>query len=183
MIPGKEDRRFFLFGLAGLGMSQALFDGLSLAQTGMTKGYVLGAGEGEHLIHFRDHGNIFIKVGSGAGSDKFSIGTQQVTLGTGVPIHRHPRMEEAFYVLEGSGTFILNDARLPFDQGGFIFIPTNSWHGFENPNHELLLLWVTSPPGLDGFFRETCTPPGVAPKQLTREQINALALKHGIEFR
>ena len=26
------------------------------------QGYVLGAGEGEHLIHFRDGGNIFIKV-------------------------------------------------------------------------------------------------------------------------
>jgi len=145
--------------------------------------YVLGATEGEHLIHFRDHGNIFIKVGSGSGSDKFAMGTQQVTLGAGVPIHRHPLMDEAFYVLQGSGTFILNDARFPFEKGGTIFIPTNSWHGFENPDHELLLLWVTSPPGLGGFFRETCTPPGVPPKQLTREQINALALKHGIEFR
>ena len=26
------------------------------------QGYVLGAREGEHLIHFRDAGNIFIKV-------------------------------------------------------------------------------------------------------------------------
>jgi hypothetical protein len=26
------------------------------------QGYVLGGGEGEHLIHFRDGGNIFIKV-------------------------------------------------------------------------------------------------------------------------
>ena len=33
------------------------------------QGYVLGAGEGEHLIHFRDGGNIFIKVDPVKGSN------------------------------------------------------------------------------------------------------------------
>jgi hypothetical protein len=56
-------------------------------------------------------------------------------------------------------------------------------HGFANPDHELLLLWIMSPPGLDGFFRDTCNPPGVPPKQLTREQINEIARKYGTEFR
>jgi hypothetical protein len=40
-----------------------------------------------------------------------------------------------------------------------------------------------TPPGLDGFFRETCTPPGAPAKQLTREQIREIALKYGTEFR
>ena len=147
------------------------------------QGYVLSANEGEHLIHFRDHGNISIRVGSATGSDYLSLGTQQVTVGAGIPIHRHFHMDEAFYVLEGSGIFILNDVRHPFEKGGTIFIPKNSWHGFANPDHELLLLWIMSPPGLDGFFRETCSPPGVPPKQLTREQINEIARKYATEFR
>ena len=66
---------------------------------------------------------------------------------------------------------------------GTIFIPRNSWHGFSNPDHELLLLWIMSPAALDAFFRDTCNPPGVAPKQLTREQIHEIALKYGTEFR
>jgi hypothetical protein len=33
----------------------------------------------------------------------------------------------AFYVLEGSGIFTLNDARHPFGKGGAIFIPKNAW--------------------------------------------------------
>ena len=103
--------------------------------------------------------------------------------GTGVPIHRHLHMDEAFYVLGGSGTFTLNDVDHPFDKGATIFIPRSSWHGFSNPDHELLLLWVVSPPGLEGFFRETCTPPGVPPRQLTHEQVNAIARKYGTEFR
>ena len=93
------------------------------------------------------------------------------------------RMDEAFYVLEGSGIVTLNDVPHTFEKGGTIFIPRNSWHGFSNPDHELLLLWIMSPAGLDGFFRETCSPPGVPPKQLTREQIREIALKYGTEFR
>jgi len=29
-----------------------------------------------------------------------------------------------------------------FEKGETIFIPQNSWHGFANHDHELLLLWV-----------------------------------------
>jgi quercetin dioxygenase-like cupin family protein len=111
------------------------------------------------------------------------MGTQQVMAGTGIPIHRHLQMEEAFYVVEGSGTFILNEVRHSFEKGATIFIPKNSWHGFENPDHELLLLWIVSPPGLDGFFRDTCNPPGLPPRQFTREQIMEIARRYATEFR
>jgi hypothetical protein len=92
-------------------------------QTAASQGYVFGATEGEHLVHFRDAGNIFIKVGPARGSDSLALGTQQVPVGAGIPIHRHLRMDEAFYVLEGSGIFTLNDARHPFEQGGTISFP------------------------------------------------------------
>jgi len=107
-------------------MSQVLMQGIIEAQAAARQGYTLGATEGEHLIHFRDHGNIFIKVGSATGSDNLALGTQQVMVGTGIPIHRHFQMDEAFYVLEGSGVFILNDVRHSFEKGGTVFIPRNS---------------------------------------------------------
>ena len=106
-----------------------------------------------------------------------------MTVGAGIPVHRHFTMDEAFYVLEGKGIFILDDVPHSFEKGGTIFIPKNSWHGFANPDHELLLLWIMSPPGLDRFFRETCNPPGAPPKQLTHEQINDIARKYATEFR
>ena len=147
------------------------------------QGYVLGAGGGELLIHFRDHGQIVIKAGPATGFDSLALGTQQVTIGAGVPIHRHLKMDEAFYVLQGSGVFILNDVPHSFEQGATIFIPKNSWHGFVNLDQELILLWIMSPAELDGFFRETCRPPGQPPKQLTWEQIKEIALKYATEFR
>ena len=154
---------------------------MTQAQTAAPQGYVLGATEGEHLIHFRDAGNIFIKAGPD--SDNFALGTQQLPAGGGIPVHRHFRMDEAFYVPEGSGIITLNDAPHRFDKGATIFIPKNVWHGFANPDHELLLLWIMAPPGLDGFFRDTCSPPEAPPKQLTRTEINEIARKYGTEFR
>ena len=144
---------------------------------------MLSAVEGEHLIHFRDHGDVFIKISVQSGSRNLALGTQRVLRGTGVPVHRHFEMDEAFYVLGGGGIFTLNDVPHLFEKGATIFIPRNSWHGFANPEHELLLLWMVTPPGLEAFFRETCSPPGAPPKQLTDEQIRQIALKFGTEFR
>jgi quercetin dioxygenase-like cupin family protein len=184
MDAAEQKRRSFLLALGALGISQVFPQSILTAQVAGRQGYVLGATEGEHLIHFRDRGNIFIKVGSATGSDNVAMGTQQVMVGTGIPIHRHFQMDEAFYVLEGSGAFTLNDVAHPFERGASIFIPKNSWHGFSNPDHELLPLWVVSPAGLDSFFRDTCSPPGVPSKKLTREQIKEIALrKYATEFR
>ena len=133
----EQKRRSFLFSLGGLGISQVLPLGIVAAQAAARQGYVLGATEGEHLIHFRDHGNIFIKVGSAIGSDNLAMLTQQVMVGTGIPVHRHFHMDEALYVLEGRGTFTVNDVPHPFGQGATIFIPKNSWHGFVPPQPEM----------------------------------------------
>ena len=49
---------------------------MTQAQTAASQGYVLGATEGEHLVHWRDAGNIFIKVGPATDSDDLGLGTQ-----------------------------------------------------------------------------------------------------------
>ena len=183
MIELEQKRRSFMLALAGLSISQTLLQGQTAAQAAAPQGYVLGPDGGDHLVHFRNPGNIFIKVDPVKGSGNLALGTQQVPAGAGIPIHRHFEMDEAFYVLEGDGTFMLNDQPLAFEKGGTIFIPKNAWHGFASTDQELLLLWVMAPTGLDGFFRETCTPPGAPSKQLTREQINKVARKYGSEFK
>ena len=149
----------------------------------LPQGYVLDAGAGEHLIHFRDGGNIFIKLDPVTGSNHLGLGTQQLPKGSGIPVHRHLDRDEAFYVLKGTGTVTLNEVPYPCEAGATIFIPRNTWHGFSCPDRELLLLWIMVPPGLDGFFRETCSRPGEPPKEFTREQINAIGLKYGAEYR
>jgi quercetin dioxygenase-like cupin family protein len=182
MLAFLKRRRSFLAGAASVGIAQTLLGSEVEAQT-EAQGYVLGAAEGEHLVHYRNPGNIFIKVDPVRGSRNVACGTQQVPVGAGIPIHRHFDADEAFYILDGSGTFILNDVPHPFEKGATIFIPKNSWHGFANPDSDLLLLWIVAPTGLDAFFRETCTPPGLPRKELTREQVNQIARKYGTEYR
>jgi len=179
----EQQRRSLLLSLGGLGLHPLLPQSTVAGQAGAGAGYVLGPAEGEHLVHFRDGGAITIGIGTAAGSGDLAVGTQQVMRGTGIPIHRHFRMDEAFYVLDGRGTVLLDDVRHSFEKGGTIFIPRNTWHGFENPDDELLLLWIVSPAGLDGFFRDTCSPPGYPAKPLTRDEIRAIARKHDTEFR
>src|ERR1700719_1918016 len=117
MVAIEQKRRSFLLGLGSIGISQLLVQSVAPAQAAASQGYVLGPTEGEHLVHFRDHGNIYIKVGSATGSDGLALGTQQVVLGAGIPIHRHLRMDEDF-VLEGSGALTLNHAPHSFEKGG-----------------------------------------------------------------
>jgi quercetin dioxygenase-like cupin family protein len=181
MIEREQRRRSFLLTMACLGLGQALIPRRAAAQRAASQGYVLGRNEGEHLV--RNGGSIFIKVDPTRGSDNLALGTQQVPVGAGIPIHRHFNMDEAFYVLEGAGTFILNDVRHPVEKGGTIFIPKNAWHGFQNPEQELLLLWIVAPPGLEAFFREIATTPGSPAKPLNREQVNEIARRHHMEFR
>jgi hypothetical protein len=98
-----ENRRSFLFGLGSLGIIPIVPRDFSGTQPTppQGQGYVLASSEGEHLIHFRDQGNVFIKLGSATGSENLALGSQQVMVGTGIPIHRHFHMDEAFYVLDG----------------------------------------------------------------------------------
>jgi hypothetical protein len=42
---------------------------------------------------------------------------------------------------------------------------------------------MVTPTGLDAFFRETCSPPGIEQKKLTKEQINEIAGKYATKFR
>lgn len=179
----EQQRGSVLLTLGGLGIGPLLPQAIVAGQAGAGTGYVLGPAEGEHLVHFRDGGAVTITIGAATGSTDLAVGTQQVMRGTGIPIHRHFKMDEAFFVLDGSGAVLLDDIRHSFERGGTLFIPRNTWHGFENPDHELLLLWAVSPSGLDGFFRDTCSPPGLPAKRLTRDQIRAIGRTHDTEFR
>lgn len=176
-----ESRRAFALALAGLSIARAVTPAKAQAQAGAPRGYVLGPNEGEHLI--QRGGNIFIKADRRTGSGSLAMGTQQILPSVGIPIHRHFEMDEAFYVIDGTGTFILNDVRHPIEKGTSIFIPKNAWHGFENNDRELLLLWIVAPPGLEAFFREVATRPGEKPVPRTREQLNEIARRHAMEFR
>ena len=79
------------------------------------------------------------------------------------------------FVQEGGGAAILGDTRKTVEAGTTIYVPQGVWHAVENPGNEMHLLWVVTPPGLEGFFREIATPPGAPLKALTPEQLSDIA--------
>jgi mannose-6-phosphate isomerase-like protein (cupin superfamily) len=125
--------------------------------------------------------SILIKVDPSRGSNNMALGTQQVPIRTGIQVHQHQDADEVLFILEGPGFGLLGDARMPVEKGSAIYVPKGVWHGVENPDSELLLLWVVAPPGLEEFFREVASAPGAPPKQLTREQLNEITEKHGMQ--
>jgi mannose-6-phosphate isomerase-like protein (cupin superfamily) len=163
------------------GYDSQVLHNVAEVQNVSTQGYVLGPAEGEHLI--RNSGNLFIKVDPSRGSNNMALGTQQVPTGAGIPVHQHREADEVLFVLEGSGFGILGDTRMRVEKGSAIYVPTGVWHGVENPDCELLLLWVVAPPGIEAFFRDVSSAPGAPPRQLTREQLDEIARKHGMQFK
>lgn len=161
----------------GLWIGQVAFQNKAQAQRDEGQGYVLSATEGEKLIF--GGGEIFIKVDPATGSNSVALGTQRVLVGGRIPMHRHTQMDEVFYVVEGSGIFLLNDARLGVEKGSTIYIPKNAWHGFDKGAKEMLLLWAVAPPGLEGMFREIASRPGEPPKQFSPEQLKIDFQRHG----
>jgi quercetin dioxygenase-like cupin family protein len=139
MKPDRFSRRSLLLGTAGIAAGHVLHTRAAMGQDagpsareGATRnGYVLGPTEGEHLI--QRGGNIFIKADPATGSHGLAMGTQQILTGVGIPIHRHFQMDEAFYVIGGGGTFILNDASHPIEQGSSIFIRRTPGTVFRTP--------------------------------------------------
>src|SRR5262249_36879103 len=100
-----------------------------------------------------------------------------------IQVHQHQEADEVLFLLEGTGFGILDDTRTPVAKGSAIYIPKGVWHGVENPDNELLLLWVVAPPGLETFFLEVSRTTGATPRQHTREQLNEIAQQHGIQLK
>lgn len=145
-------------------------------------GYVLRAKEGEVLQ--RGKGNtVTIKVDPRTGSPSMAMGTQILDPGVGIPVHMHEHEDEVLFVNDGGGHAVLGGQRQAIGKGDTIYIPHGVWHGVETQGKGVSLLWVVTPPGLEGFFREISTPPGVPPKGFTPAQIEEIGRKHGVRFK
>jgi quercetin dioxygenase-like cupin family protein len=136
------------------------------------QGYVLGTTDGERM--FNSSGEVVVKVDPSRSSNDLSLGTQLVPPGVGIPRHAHAHWDEVIYVLDGGGIVTLNDEKVPLQKGATIFVPKGVWHGFENPDTELFILWLASAPGQAEFFRAISNRPGEPANNLSREQVIAI---------
>jgi mannose-6-phosphate isomerase-like protein (cupin superfamily) len=114
---------------------------------------IVPAGRGQ-LFTARGNVMAFKAVAAQTGGD-FSLMERAVPPGARrPPPHRHVTCSEAFFVLDGTITFWLDDAELTGGCGDFLLVPRGAAHTFGNRSEEPARLLVLHAPAMDAYFAE-----------------------------
>ncbi|HWG13188.1 MAG TPA: cupin domain-containing protein [Streptosporangiaceae bacterium] len=114
---------------------------------------IVAPGEG-HVLTARGSVMAFKAVAAQTGGD-FSL--MERTLPPGgrrPPAHRHVNCSEAFFVLDGQISFVLDGHDLTGEPGDFLLVPRGAAHTFGNQGAEVARLLVLHAPAMDAYFEE-----------------------------
>jgi mannose-6-phosphate isomerase-like protein (cupin superfamily) len=104
------------------------------------------------LLRFGDV-EVVVKASADTTGGAFSLFEENDPVDT--PLHVHAHEDELFYVLEGEHVFQVGDQEVRMGPGGCVFAPRGVPHSQRRavPRSGRILA-LTSPAGLEGFFRE-----------------------------
>jgi mannose-6-phosphate isomerase-like protein (cupin superfamily) len=114
---------------------------------------IVAPGEG-HVLTARGSVMAFKAVADQTGGD-FSL--MERTLPPGgrrPPAHRHVNCSEAFFVLDGPISFVLDGQDLTGGPGDFLLVPRGAAHTFGNSGDEPARLLVLHAPAMDAYFEK-----------------------------
>jgi len=140
---------------------------------------IVSAGKGKVV---RARGSVMAFKGVAAQTDgDFSLMERTVPPRGRRPLpHRHVNCSEAFWVLDGTITFVLDGVKTHGGPDDFLLVPRGASHTFGNDGDEPARLLVMHAPAADAYFVELEalwsreTPP-------TPEEERALMARHGME--
>ena len=145
----------------------------------MSEPLVLGPGEG---VRHEARGSVmFFKALASNTSGRLSL--MERTLppsGRMPPPHRHSGNDEAYFVLDGAVTFVLDGSTTTRGADTFVLVPAGAAHTFGNTSDEPARLLVIHSPALDGYFAEL-EQLWAGDQSPTLEQERALMSRHGME--
>lgn len=132
-----------------------------VATNAKSTGLILQADEGERMTR-RWGLPMTIKIDPvNGGSKRLLVGTEDLSPGKSIPVHKHSHCDEVVIVLQGSGTAILGEQRRDVSTGAIIFIPEEEWVGMENTGRDTLrVVFIFSELGFDKYLRATSVPEG-----------------------
>ena len=114
---------------------------------------IVGPGHG-HLLTARGNQLAFKAVAEQTGGD-FSLMERTVPAGARMPpAHRHVNCSEAFFVLDGTITFLVDGSTLSGGPGVFLLVPRGAGHTFGNTSDGPARLLVLHAPAMDAYFEE-----------------------------
>jgi quercetin dioxygenase-like cupin family protein len=117
-------------------------------------GLLLRRGDGEAIAPGPGAaGRILAGADDGLGS--VAVVEFELAAGPGPPPHRHERLIDCFYVLEGTLTVLLGEEEHQAVPRSYAFVPPGNRHAVSNPSDEpARFLNITAPGGLEHYLRE-----------------------------
>jgi mannose-6-phosphate isomerase-like protein (cupin superfamily) len=114
-------------------------------------------------------------------NDSFYLGEVVIEPGfPGPPPHRHERVHDMFYVLDGTLTMRLGDETLELEPGSFVCVPTGVIHTFSNrTDAPVQLLNFNTPAGWENYMRDLAAV--LASGTPTQEEIGRIASRYDFE--
>ncbi|UQA56802.1 cupin domain-containing protein [Polyangium aurulentum] len=79
---------------------------------------------------FIDMGVRWLATTQTVGARALVVATSTFTPGGSHALHRHPRADEFFLVLQGGGEHLTQDGPVRLNPGDMAYIPAGEWHGF-----------------------------------------------------
>ena len=80
-------------------------------------------------------------------SDRILVGLNCFEPGQAHALHAHEGMDKDYQVLEGTGTFLLEDRELPMEPGVMLIAPSGVPHGIRNDGGARLVVSAILAPG------------------------------------
>ena len=119
----------------------------------------------------------FLVTGEESGGAIFALDCL-VGAGGGPPPHRHLAEDELFTMTQGTIVFRAGDETRAVSAGESVFVPRGTPHAYRNDGPTAAkMLAVYTPAGMEGWFREVCTPvddPYVPPPPVSEEMLQRM---------
>jgi mannose-6-phosphate isomerase-like protein (cupin superfamily) len=140
--------------------------------------FALGHEEGERLVF--GPVTILVKATAETTGGAFTL-LEEVPPLVDTPLHVHERDDEWFLVLEGEHVFTVGEREFPAGPGDLVYAPRGVPHAQRRVvAGDGRLLVLTTPAGLDGFFRDLAAAHDAG--TLGPEAYAAASERHGITW-
>jgi len=119
---------------------------------GSPKPFVVAPGGGD-TVQGPAGGPLTFKVRGDQTGGALTVIENVIAPGDGPPHHVHADEDEAWWIVEGSLRFKLDEEEQTADAGAFVYVPRGVAHSFQNPGPDpARILVMFTPGGMEAFF-------------------------------
>ena len=125
--------------------------------------------------------NFILKIDpQNGGSKHLVLGTEDLTPGGKIEMHKHPGSDEILFLQNGTAKVTVGDLSREVHGGATVFIPANTWISATNIGSEPIhLVFIFSAPGFEEFMRAESVREGERNTPLSKAEDEEILKKHG----